>query len=288
MRFDFIRQQKEAYPITVLCKVMRVSRSGFYAYLHKRSKPHSEHARKLEKSVKKVFETSHYTYGARRIRAELQSEGYQVGIYKIRSIMRRLGLKPRHPRRYKVTTDSKHSFEVAPNLLDRKFHVETPDTVWTGDITYIWTLEGWMYLAVILDLFSRQVVGWAMDKRMKVKLVTDALTMAYWRRKPTPGLMFHSDRGSQYACSVYQNLLKKDQIIPSMSRKGNCWDNAPTERFFRSLKHERLHYCRFESRSAAKSEVLDYITFYNAFRKHSTINYMSPMDFERQHMAKAA
>jgi transposase InsO family protein len=149
-------------------------------------------------------------------------------------------------------------------------------------------LEGWLYLAVIIDLFSRQVVGWAMDKRMKVQLVKDALSMAYWRRKPLPGLLHHSDRGSQYACSGYQRLLEQYQMTPSMSRKGNCWDNAPTERFFRSLKFERLDHYSFVTRDAARSEVLNYITYYNAFRRHSAINYMSPMDFEREYIKQAA
>ena len=272
----------------MLCKVMRVSRSGFYTYFARYDRPKDEKQMELQRSAKKAFEKSGSTYGSRRILAELRAEGYEIGRYKVSSLMKKLGLEVRRPRRYKVTTDSRHSHPVAPNLLDRQFLVDQPDIVWTGDITYIWTLEGWFYLAVIIDLFSRQVVGWAMDKRMKAQLAKDALSMAYWRRKPSPGLMHHSDRGSQYACSAYQKLLKQYQMTPSMSRKGNCWDNAPTERFFRSLKSERLDHCRFATRDAARSEVLDYITFYNAFRRHSTINYMSPMDFERKHMKQAA
>ena len=288
MRFGFIRRMKEAYPTTLLCKVMRVSRSGFYAYCLRCNKPKSLRQIELEECVKKIFEKSGSTYGSRRILAELRAKGYKIGRYRVRSLMKKLGLKVKMPRRYKITTDSKHSHPVAPNLLDRQFQVDKPNTVWTGDITYIWTSEGWLYLSVIIDLFSRQVVGWAMDKRMKVQLVKDALSMAYWRRKPLPGLLHHSDRGSQYACSDYQELLKQYQMIPSMSRKGNCWDNAPTERFFRSLKFERLdHYC-FVTRDDARTEVLDYITFYNAFRRHSTINYMSPMDFERTYIKRVA
>jgi putative transposase len=153
---------------------------------------------------------------------------------------------------------------------------------------YVWTLEGWLYLAVVMDLFSRQIVGWAMNKRMKSQLVIDALAMAYWRRKPSSGLMHHSDRGSQYACGRYRNQLESYQMIPSMSRKGDCWDNAPTERFFRSLKSEHLAYCRFESRIAAKMEILEYITFYNAYRLHSTLGYMSPMGCEKQFFLKTA
>ena len=289
MRYDFIRQQMKAYPITVLCKVMEVSRSCFYYYL-KRCKTHFKDPCQaaLEACIKKIFARSKASYGSRRIAKNLQSVGYRIGRYRARSLMRKLGLKVKNTKRYKVTTDSRHNYPVAPNLLDRQFEVDTPNTVWTADITYIWTLEGWSYLAVVMDLFSRQIVGWAMDKRMKAQLVIDALAMAYWRRKPSHGLMHHSDRGSQYACERYQRQLEKYQMIPSMSRKGNCWDNAPTERFFRSLKSERIGYCRFVCRKAAKAEVLDYITFYNADRLHSTLGYLSPMDYEKIKFLNAA
>ena len=242
----------------------------------------------LEDRTKEIFDYSKASYGSRRIAEYLQSVGYRIGRYRARSLMRKLGLKVKNTKRYKVTTDSRHSYPVAPNLLDRKFEVDTPNTVWTADITYIWTLEGWSYLAVVIDLFSRQIVGWAMDKRMKAKLVIDALAMAYWRRKPSPGLIHHSDRGSQYACGKYQKQIEEYRMIPSMSRKGNCWDNAPTERFFRSLKSERIGYCRFVFRKMAKAEVLDYITFYNADRLHSTLGYLSPMDYEKINFSNAA
>ena len=282
MRYDFIRQQMKVYPITVLCKVMEVSRSCFYYYLnHCNTHFKDPYQAALEARIKKLFDHSKASYGSRRIAKNLQSVGYRIGRYRARSLMQKCGLKVKNTKRYKVTTDSRHSYPVAPNLLDRQFEVDTPNTVWTADITYIWTLEGWSYLAVVMDLFSRQIVGWAMDKRMKAQLVIDALAMAYWRRKPSPGLMHHSDRGSQYACERYQRQLENYRMIPSMSRKGNCWDNAPTERFFRSLKSERLGYCRFVSRKAAKAEVIDYITFYNADRLHSTLMYLSPMDYEK-------
>jgi transposase InsO family protein len=243
---------------------------------------------RLKQQVKEIFSFSKKSYGSRRILSELQSEGKKIGRYKVRSLMKRLDLKARTPKRYKVTTDSKHSYKVAPNILDRKFSVDKPNSVWTTDLTYIWTLEGWMYLAVVLDLCSRQVVGWDMGKRMDADLVKNALAMAYWRRKPEAGLLHHSDRGSQYACHSYQKLLNQFRMLPSMSRKGDCWDNAPTERFFRSLKSERLNYCRFVSRYTAKAEVLDYITFYNAYRRHSTLDYLSPMEFERKYVGRAA
>jgi transposase InsO family protein len=202
--------------------------------------------------------------------------------------MKELGLKAKFPKRYKVTTNSKHKFQVAPNILDRNFDIKHPNRVWTGDITYIWTLEGWLYLAVIMDLYSRQIVGWAINKRMKTQLTMDALAMAYWRRKPEKGLLHHSDRGSQYACYKYQKMLKSYGMKRSMSRKGDCWDNAPTERFFRSLKSERLSDYRFVTRRSAQIEIIDYITYYNTIRLHSTLGYKSPFEYEKKLCRKAA
>jgi transposase InsO family protein len=202
--------------------------------------------------------------------------------------MRQMGLRAKTPRRFKLTTDSRHSFPVAPNVLNRNFDVDAPNKVWTADITYVWTFEGWLYLAVVMDLYSRQIVGWAMDKRMKKQLVLDAIAMAYWQRKPSKGLLHHSDRGSQYACHDYRKRLESYGMKASMSRKGNCWDNAPTERFFRSLKSERLTACRFVTRKEATLEILDYITFYNSIRLHSTLGYVSPMAYEKEQYLKVA
>lgn len=280
----------KAFPVTVLCKVMRVSRSGFYQCLKRVSQRPDNNSTEatLKTRMRAVFKQHRSKYGARRIMKELNNEGHRVGIYKVRRMMRDLGLKAKTPRRYKVTTDSRHSYPVAPNVLNRKFDVDRPNRAWTTDITYVWTLEGWMYLAIVMDLFSRQIVGWAMDKRMKAQLVIDALAMAYWMRKPDKGLIHHSDRGSQYACHQYQNFLKAYGMIPSMSRKGDCWDNAPTERFFRSLKSERLSDYAFTTRKAAKSEVLDYIGYYNGIRLHSTLGYQSPIAYEKELYLNAA
>lgn len=231
---------------------------------------------------------SHESYGSRRMVRQLCLEGHQIGRYKVRGLMRRLGLRAKARRRFKATTDSRHHFPVAANILDRRFNAKAPNTVWTADITYVWTMEGWLYLAVIMDLYSRLIVGWAMDKRMKAQLPLNALAMAYWRRKPEAGLLHHSDRGSQYACHDYQNQLEQYGMIPSMSRKGNCWDNAPMERFFRSLKTERLDGLRFQNRQSAKLEILDYITYYNALRLHSTVGYLSPMAYENDRIGIAA
>jgi putative transposase len=280
----------KAYPITVLCRVMRVSRSGFYDYLGRSTRPRAKAtpAIAVEARAQGIFHQSRGSYGSRRIMRQLNLEGYRVGRYKARSLMRQLGLKARVPRRYTLTTDSRHHFPVAQNVLNRNFTVGLPNAVWTADISYVWSWEGWLYLAVVMDLHSRQIVGWAMDKRMPKELALDALSMAYFRRRPAPGLIHHSDRGSQYACHEYQKRLEQYGMLPSMSRKGDCWDNAPMERFFRSLKSERLNGLRFPSRQAARLEILDYIGFYNADRLHSSNGYLSPMDYEKEQLSKIA
>ena len=266
---------------------MKVSRSGFYDFLHSLEKPEDPDEMALKARVSAIFKYHRSQYGSRRIAKQLQDEGLQIGRYRVRRIMRDLGLKAKAPKRYKVTTDSRHSFPVAPNILNREFNVDEPNTVWTVDITYVWTLEGWLYLAVVLDLHSRQVVGWAMNKRMKKQLTLDALAMAYWRRKPESGLLHHSDRGSQYACHEYRKRLDQYGMVVSMSRKGNCWDNAPTERFFRSLKSERLSDYRFVTRQSAEIQILDYISYYNSSRLHSTLDYKTPFAYEKELCRKA-
>jgi transposase InsO family protein len=203
--------------------------------------------------------------------------------------MREDGLKAKSKRRFKATTNSKHNLPVAPNLLNRDFSPEAPNQVYAGDITYIWTTEGWLYLAVVIDLFSRSVVGWAMDKRMTRQLVMDALTMAVQRRRPPPGVIFHSDRGSQYASSGFQKLLVKYGMICSMSRKGNCWDNAPVESFFGSLKQELVFHQKYPTRFHARQSIFDYIErFYNRRRLHSTLGYESPADYEATYFKRVA
>jgi putative transposase len=202
--------------------------------------------------------------------------------------MGRLGLEARYPKRYKATTESDHREAVAPNLLDRQFTVDQPNQVWTTDISCVWTLAGWIYVAVVMDLFSRQIVGWAIDNHMRASLCVSALQMAFGRRKPGAGLLHHSDRGSQYASREYREHLTVMKMRQSMSRKGNCWDNAPTERFFRSLKYEQLNYEKFRTQEAVQLSVIDYVAYYNGNRAHSTLGYQSPLQFEREFYRNAA
>lgn len=242
----------------------------------------------LKNKLQLLFEKSRKTYGSRRLVKALKAEGHKVGRFRVRRLMEELKLEVRYPKRFKVTTDSNHSLEVAPNTLNRQFNPIKPNEVWTTDISYVWTLEGWMYVAVVIDLYSRQVVGWAIDEHMKTSLCVNALQMAYWRKKPKNGLMHHSDRGSQYASYCYREQLKVMGMIQSMSRKGNCWDNSPTERFFRSLKSEHLNYEKFSNKKIAKLSIVDFIAFYNGQRMHSTLGYKTPLAFEEEFYRKTA
>lgn len=275
--------------MTVLCRVMAVSSSAYYAWCqsaHKGPKAEQDHV--LAKKLRQLFNENRGVYGSRRLTNALKTQGIQVGRYKVRRLMQDLNLVARYPKRFKVTTDSRHSESISPNKLDRQFSVSQPNQVWTTDITYVWTLQGWLYVAVVIDLFSRQVVGWAMDNHMKTSLCVRALQMAFWRRKPAQGLLHHSDRGSQYASKEYREHLAIMGMEQSMSRKGNCWDNAPTERFFRSLKYEQLHYEKFRTGAEAKLSIIDYLAFYNGKRIHSTLGYKSPLIFERDFLRQAA
>ena len=236
--------------------------------------------------IKAIFNEMKGAYGWPRIWRELLARGIRAGKERVRKLMKAHGLQARGKRKFKATTNSSHRLPVSPNLLERDFCVEAPNRVWTGDITYLWTEEGWLYLAVVIDLFSRQVVGFAMSERMTRALVIDALRMAWFRRRPAVGLIFHSDRGSQYASGDFQKQLSTFGMRGSMSRKGDCWDNAVTETLFGSLKVERLHGMRFETRRQAKDEVIDWLRFYNCRRLHSTLGYLSPMDFEKKRLAE--
>lgn len=266
---------------------MKVSRSAYYDWQGSEHWPDAEEIM-LKNKIQQLFEKSRQTYGSRRLTKGLKAAGYDIGRFKVRRLMEQLKLEVRYPKRFRVTTDSNHSLALAPNILNRRFNPTAPNQVWTTDISYVWTLEGWMYVAVVIDLYSRQVVGWAINEHMKTSLCINALQMAYWRKKPARGLMHHSDRGSQYASYSYREQLKNMGMIQSMSRKGNCWDNSPTERFFRSLKSEHLNYERFNSKAKAKLSIVDYIAFYNGQRMHSTLGYKSPVVFEQEFYRKTA
>ena len=221
MKYGFIQEQQKAYPITVLCDVMQVGRSAYYAWAKRPGATAKGQARqRMEQCAARIFEDSKRTYGSRRLSRELKEAGFAAGRYKTRSVMAKLNLKPRYPKRFKVTTDSSHGEPVSPNRLDRQFDAAAPNTIWTTDITYVWTLEGWLYVAIVIDLFSRRVVGWAADGYMRASLCVQALQMAFWRMRPEPGLLHHSDRGSQYASAEYREHLKSMGMQQSMSRKG--------------------------------------------------------------------
>jgi len=269
--------------LSLLCEVMQVSRSGWYAYGCRQRQRRDEGPREaLLAQVRAIARETRHSYGSRRMAKQLQEEGFSVGRYQARSLMRQANVQVERPRRRPpVTTDSRHSLRVAPNVLARQFDVAAPDQVWVGDITYVWTEEGWLYVAVLLDLYARKVVGWSMREHIDTALIAQALQMALGRRQPAAGLLHHSDRGSQYASQAYQGLLSSYGLVCSMSDKGNCLDNAVAERFFGSLKGERTSKCDYLTRAQARADVVDYIEmFYNSRRKHSYLGYMSPNEYE--------
>ena len=286
MKYAFITQHKNAYPVSLQCQVLGVSRNGYYQFRRDReNKPEDPVHQEMLEWIQDIAKSSDDTYGSRRMKKALNVLGYPVSRNKARKLMREASVQARQRKKYKVTTNSNHRQPVFDNLLNREFEVALPDQIYAADVTYIWTQEGWLYLAVVIDLCSRKVVGWSMSSRMKAQLVCDALQMAIWRRQPNAGLIHHSDRGSQYASKAFRQLMKAHGIEGSMSRKGDCWDNAVVESFFGSLKQERVQWRSYQSRLEAQQDILDYISmFYNSSRLHSYLGYVSPNDFERQLM----
>ena len=288
MKYAWIVRHKSQWPVSLQCEVLEVSPSGYHEHFARRATPHQrKHVSNdaLLVHIKTIHAQSKGEYGWPRVWKELLVRGIRVGKERVRKLMKLHGIKARSKRKFKATTDSNHNLPIAPNLLDRQFAVAQPDRVWSSDITYLATDEGWLYLAVVIDLFSRQVVGWSMKPHMKTDLVTDALRMAWFRRHPEAGLVFHSDRGSQYCSHEFRTALSGYGMQSSMSRKGNCWDNAPTESLWGSLKVARIHGKRFETRRQAMDEVIDWLAFYNHRRLHSTLGYVSPMKFEENWLA---
>jgi putative transposase len=264
--------------------VMQVSKSGYYDWLTRLPSRRAVEEQELLSSIRQEYHASRGTYGSPRLLRELCKRGIRCSRHRLVRIMRKYEITARPLRRFVVTTDSDHDLPVAQNRLGRQFTAEAPNQKWTGDISYIWTQEGWLYLAVLLDLYSRRVVGWAMGTTLERSLVLDALQMALLSRKPETGLLCHSDRGSQYASDDYQKALKKAGAICSMSRKGNCYDNAPAESFFASLKRELVYRTTFETRTEARTALFEWIAvWYNRKRLHSTLGYVSPEEFERQY-----
>jgi putative transposase len=283
VRFAFIAAEK-AYPVSVLCRTLNVSRAGFYAWRDRSPSPRAQADERLGLEIAAIHAKSRQRYGSPRIHAELAAGRCHTSRKRVARLMRRRGLAARRRRRFQVTTDSRHAFPVAPNVLARQFTCPVPDTTWVTDITYIWTAEGWLYLAVILDLCSRLAVGWAMSERITADLTLTALRMALARRRPPQGLLHHSDRGSQYASGDYRAALAAHGIVCSMSRRGNCWDNAVAESFFATLKVELAHDATWETRAAARAALFEYIeVFYNGLRRHSALGYLSPRAFEQRH-----
>jgi transposase InsO family protein len=283
VKYAFIKAQSTHYPVTVLCRVMGVYRSPYYDWKARGAKVIPAEELLLRRRMKALFVASRDSLGSRTLMNNLQGEGFAVGRYKVRTRMQAMNLQVKQKCKYKVTTDSAHRLPVAENVLDRQFRPDSPNQAWGADITYLWTQEGWIYLAVIIDLYSRRVVGWSIDRRMTKALVIRALMMAINLRKPPPGLIHHSDRGSQYASHAYQALLSQYGVVCSMSRKGNCWDNAPVERFFSSLKREWTGDRLYKTRQAAIADVREYVAvYYNSRRLHSTLGYKTPMDYENE------
>lgn len=282
MKFGFVAKHRGIWPLAWMCGALGVSRGGFYAWLKRPPSKRAQSDEVVGEKVRTSFLASGRTYGARRVRKDVIEEGLSCGLHRIERLMRHQALRAR-PRRRRLPPDlgERQAGAVAPNLLERAFETALPNRKWIADFTYVWTLEGWLYVAAVLDLFSRRVVGWSMSARMTAELVANALIMAILRRGKPDELLHHSDRGSQYTSDEFQRLLKDNGITCSMSRAGNVWDNAAMESFFSTLKTERVNLRQYATRNEARADIFDYIEcFYNPKRRHSTIAYLSPMEFE--------
>lgn len=286
MRFRFIAVHTHEFHVTTMCRVLAVSKAGYYAWVNRPPSERTLADAALAEAIKEIHATSRQTYGSPRVHGELHAQGQRHGEKRIARIMREEGLRAKAPRRFRVTTDSQHAHPVAPNVLDRRFAVTEGaalDRVWVGDITYLTTREGWLYLAIVLDVASRRVIGWAMRHTLEGALTRDALLMALTGRRPAPGVLHHTDRGRQYAAGAYQDLLAAHAMECSMSRVGDCWDNAVAESFFATLKRELADAADWATRDDARTAVFEYIeVWYNQQRRHSSLGYLSPAAFEQR------
>jgi transposase InsO family protein len=288
MRYSFIHAEKAIHSIVTMCRLLRVSTSGYYEWLGRGPSEREQENRKLSVHIKAVHEASGCTYGSPRILLELHELGFKAGVNRIARLMHEMGLKATVPRRFRRSESTEHGLPVAPNVVERDFDPERPNQLWATDITYIWTWQGWLYLAVVVDLFSRRVVGWAVAEHMRTELVLEALQMALQLRVPGDDLVHHSDRGSQYASNQYQVRLQRHGITCSMSRKGDCWDNAVVESFFATLKKDLLYRHPWPTRSGARESIGRYVEgFYNPRRRHSYLGQLSPAEYERRYALRA-
>jgi transposase InsO family protein len=272
-----------------MCRVLKVSRSGYYRWLKRKPSRRKLDNQRLDAEIREIYDGSKGRYGSPKITQEFRDRGRRVGKNRVAKRMRKAGLRSKIRRKYRVTTDSKHQFTVSPNVLERNFTAQAPDKVWVSDITYLATRSGWLYLTVIIDLFSRMVVGWALSSSLSHEMVVVALKRAIRRRRPAKGLMFHSDRGVQYACNDFRKVLNKHEFIQSMSRKGDCWDNAVAESFFGIMKTELVYHQRYEGHQDTLHSIFEYIeVFYNRQRRHSTLDYLCPAEYEKQKLKLCA
>jgi putative transposase len=281
-----VKSNEEHFPVGMMCRLLSVSRSGYYSWKNRPLSGRDQANRILTADIKHIFDDEKGRPGSPRISRRLQEEGKSVSRHRVAKLMRDNGLRAKAAKKYKATTNSNHALPVAPNLLEQNFTADVPDQKWVSDITYIWTEEGWLYLAVVLELYSRRVIGWAIGERMTAALVCDALMMALWRHHMPKGVIVHSDRGSQYCSAAYQKLFTQHQLVCSMSKKGDCYDNAAMESWNHSFKIEAIHGERFLTRSEAKYHVFEYIeVYYNRKRLHSKLGYVSPEAFEAKQVA---
>lgn len=281
MKFSVIAELANRYPVKTLCQILQVSRSGYYAWRKRGPSRWQQENEQLLAQIRAVYEHSRGTYGYRRIHAALVARDMSCGVHRVRRMMQQQGLRAKRRRRYRTTTQSHHRLPIAPNRLNRDFSTAAANQKWVSDITFVPTHEGWLYLCVIMDLFSRLVVGWAMEPYLNRELGLKALRMALANRRPPPGLLHHSDQGIQYANNDYQQLLADQRLIASMSRSGNVYDNAPMESFFATLKRELIHFRNYRTRDEARIDIFSFIeVFYNRQRLHSALQYRSPADYE--------
>ncbi len=282
MKYRFVKAHRDKFPVSLICRMLDISRSGYYAWMNRPECRHACEDKQLMVEITRIYLNNRKIYGSPRIHDELRKREIRCGRKRVARLMREGGLRSVTRRKFKATTDSKHKYPVADSVLNRRFEQEAQNKVWVADITFIWTREGWLYLAALMDLFSRMIVGWAMDERITRKLAICALKMAVGRRKPVGvELLHHSDRGSQYASGEYQKVLAANEMRCSMSRRGNCYDNSPMESFFGTLKKELVYLKDYRTREEARQSIFEYIeVFYNRKRSHSSLGNQSPSEFE--------